>query len=143
MTLVEPDTETDIETETDTEALQVNVTKHNNQTTLGLAVKLHHRFGSKELVTLLHDYGLTATYDEVLRFRTSVAIYTGNQPYTFRGLSKNGGKLGSWVDNYDLNIFIPNGCRETHALVIEMTQQPLEHEESDETESPVIYYTQS
>ena len=30
----------------------------------------------------------------------------------------------SWVDNYDLNVFTPNGCRETHSLVVELTQQP-------------------
>ena len=106
------------------QSIQAHITKSCNQTTLGLAVKLHHRFGSKELVTLLHEYGLTVTYDEVLRFRTSVAIYTGTQPYTFRGLKKNGGELASWVDNYDLNIFTPNGCRSTHALVLQVTQQP-------------------
>ncbi|MES9884496.1 MAG: hypothetical protein ABW185_26930, partial [Sedimenticola sp.] len=107
------------------QSIQAHITKSYNQTTLGLAVKLHHRFGSKELVSLLHQSGITVSYDEVLRFRTSVAIYTGNQPYTFRGLSENDGKLASWVDNYDLNIFTPNGCRETHALAVEVTQQPL------------------
>ena len=65
------------------QCIQTHLTKSYNQRTLGLAVKLHHRFGSKELVTLLHEYGITATYDEVLRFRKSVAIYTANQPYTF------------------------------------------------------------
>ena len=28
-----------------------------------------------------------------------------------------------WFDNYDLNIFTPNGRRETHAIAIELTQQ--------------------
>ncbi len=107
------------------QSIQAHITKSYNQTTLGLAVKLHHRFGSRELVSLLHQSGITVTYDEVLRFRTSVAIYTGKQPYTLRGLNENGGELASWVDNYDLNIFTPNGCRETHALAVEVTQQPL------------------
>ena len=65
------------------QAIQAKITKCWNQTTLGLAVKLHHRHDSKELVTQLHDYGITATYDEVLRFRTSAAIFTGNQPNNF------------------------------------------------------------
>ena len=114
------------------QCIQSHVSKSFNQTTLGLAVKLHHKFGSKELVALLHDYGITVTYDEVLRFRTSAALYTGSQPYTFRGLKKEEGTLGSWVDNYDLNVFTPNGCRETHALAIEITQQPVSAPDMDE-----------
>ncbi len=121
------------------QSIQAHITKCYNQTTLGLAVKLHHRFGSKELISLLHQCGITVSYDEVLRFRTSVAVYTGNQPYTFRGLPENGGKLSSWVDNYDLNVFTPNGCRETHALAVEVTQQPLINEDVDVvTPQPII-----
>ena len=75
-------------------------------------------------MTLLHEYGLVTTYNEVMKFRTSAAIHTGKQPYTFGGLSENDGVLMSWVDNYDLNVFTPNGCRETHSLVVELTQQP-------------------
>ena len=62
--------------------------------------------------------------NEVMKFRTSAAIHTGKQPYTFGGLSENDGVLMSWVDNYDLNVFTPNGCCETHSLVVELTQQP-------------------
>ena len=59
------------------QAIQSHITKSFNQTTLGLAIKLHHRFGSKELISLLHQHGLTATYyEEILRFRTSAAVYT-------------------------------------------------------------------
>ena len=45
------------------------------QTTLGLAVKLHHKHGSSELIKTLNEYGITSTYDEVLRFRKSVAKF--------------------------------------------------------------------
>ena len=121
------------------QSIQSHITHSYNQTTLGLAVKLHHKFGSKELITLLHAYGITSSYDEIVRFRKSVATYTANQPYTFRGLKTNGGTIGSWVDNYDLNVFTPNGCRETHALAIELTQHPLECDnEDDQMESVVI-----
>ena len=34
-----------------------HVSKWHNQTTVGLAMKCHHRFGSKEAVDLLHEYG--------------------------------------------------------------------------------------
>ncbi|MES9884700.1 MAG: hypothetical protein ABW185_27970 [Sedimenticola sp.] len=111
------------------QSIQAHITKTYNQTTLGLAVKLHHRFGSRELVSLLHESGITASYHEVLRFRTSAAIYTGSKPYALRGLKPNGGELSSWIDNYDLNVFTPNGCRETHALVVEVTQQPTDDDD--------------
>ena len=42
-----------------------------NQTTLGLAVKLHHKHGSSELVKTLNKHGITSSYDEVLRFHKS------------------------------------------------------------------------
>ena len=40
-----------------------------NQTTLVLALELHHKFGSAEVVWLTHQHGLAARYDEMLRFR--------------------------------------------------------------------------
>ena len=46
-----------------------------NQTTLGLAVKLHHKHGSSEFIKTLIEHGITSTYDEVLRFRKSVAKF--------------------------------------------------------------------
>jgi len=64
------------------------------------------------------------SYDEVLRFKTSVAKFIGQQEITFRGLNLNGGTVMAWMDNYDLNVFTPNGMRETHAMAIEFTQHP-------------------
>ena len=44
-----------------------------NQTTLGLAVKLHHKHhGSSELIRTLNDHGITCSYDEVNRLGKSV-----------------------------------------------------------------------
>ena len=51
-----------------------------NQTTRGQAVKLYHRFGSKELISLLHGY--LCSYQELPRVRTSVAKYVGQKDYT-------------------------------------------------------------
>ena len=39
------------------QSIQHHVEKWHNQTTVGLAMKCHHRFGSKEAVDLLHEYG--------------------------------------------------------------------------------------
>ena len=41
---------------------------------LGLAVQLHHEFGSRGLVDNLNSHGLCASYSEVRRFLTSVAL---------------------------------------------------------------------
>ena len=53
-------------------------TKTFNQTTLGLTVKLHNRFGSKELISLSYDHGYISSYDEVLRFTKSAAKFTAD-----------------------------------------------------------------
>jgi len=58
------------------QAIQYHISKCYNQTTLGLGVKFHHCFGSKEAEALLHQYGFSVTYDEVMCFRTSVAKYS-------------------------------------------------------------------
>ena len=104
------------------QSIQQHVAKWHNQTTLGLALKFHHRFGSKEAVDLLHDYGFAVTYDEVLRFRKSVAVHTASHTFATQ-LPSTEVPASGWFDNYDLNIFTPNGRRETHAMAIEFTQQ--------------------
>nr|CAD7605694.1 unnamed protein product [Timema genevievae] len=88
--------------------IQSHISKLTGATTLGLAVKLNHRFGSKELVSLIHDYGYFSTYDKVLKFKKSAAKYIGEQEFILRGLEANNCKISAWFDNYDLQIFTPN-----------------------------------
>ena len=98
-----------------------------NQTTLGLAVTLHHKYGSKELIKTLNEHGITATYDEVLRFRKSVAKFVSDNHSSYHkelGLSREIGPIFSWCDNYDLYIQSPNGMKTTHTMVMEFTQHP-------------------
>ena len=52
-----------------------------NQTILGLAVKLHHKHGSPDLIKTLNKHSITSTYDEVLRFRKSVAKFRVGQSF--------------------------------------------------------------
>lgn len=122
------------------QSIQSHVTNTYNQTTLGLAVKLYHGFGSRKIIDVLHESGFITTYDEVLRFKTSAAIYTGNMPHKLRGLKSNSSPICAWNDNFDLNISTPNGCRQTHSLVIEFTQQIENNSINDQREyqSPVI-----
>ena len=98
-----------------------------NQTTLGLAVKLHHKHGSSELIRTLNEHGITCTYEEVLRFRKSVANFVSDNHTDYHnklGLSAKVGPIFSWADNYDLYIASPNGIKTTHAMVMEFTQHP-------------------
>jgi hypothetical protein len=108
------------------QSIQSHITNTRNQTTLGLAVKLQHHYGSSELLKLLHEHGFTSTYDEVLRFRKSAAHYLGDNKeivHKFMGLSKTVGVIFAWFDNLDLQVFTPNGRRSTHVLSHEF-QQP-------------------
>ena len=105
-----------------TQSIQSQITKTATPTTLGLAVQLHHRFGSKELVILLNEYGYIASYDEVMRFKTSAAKFVGEQELTARGLMKSSNLISPWCDNYDLNVNTPGGNRETHCMAMEFTQ---------------------
>lgn len=104
------------------QSIQSHVTKSTTPTTLGLALKLHHQFGSKKLITILNEYGYIATYDEVLRFRSSAAKYVGEHDLTSRGLTTGPALISSWCDNYDLNVNTPAGNRETHCMAVEFTQ---------------------
>ena len=54
------------------QSIQYRITKTWNITTPGLGVKLHHKFGSSDLIHILNGRGYTASYDEVLQFCKSV-----------------------------------------------------------------------
>lgn len=106
------------------QAIQYNVSKIHNQTTLGLAVKLHHEFGSKDLINILHNFGFTTSYKEVLHFKKCAAIFASQNDTTVMGLRNHKDvPISFWCDNLDLNTFTPNGTRMTHVMVTEFVQQ--------------------
>lgn len=109
------------------QCIQQHISRSWNQTTLGLAVKLHHKHGSSELVQNLNDHGIVTTYDEVLRFRKSAAKYASEDPDKYLrtvGLERRIGPIHSWGDNFDLVVFTPNGRRMTHAMATQFVQNP-------------------
>ena len=109
------------------QSIQSRITNARNQTTLGLGVKLHHKFGSSDLIHILHEHGYIVSYDEVLRFRKSAAQYVGDNVATLHrmmGLSRTAGIIFGWYDNFDLLVSTPNGRRETHAMATEFQQHP-------------------
>ena len=68
------------------QSIQQHVNKQWNQTTSGVAVSLHHKYGSKELLSMMYDLGFTESYTEVLWFRSSVAKYTGEKHLEYENL---------------------------------------------------------
>lgn len=105
-----------------TQAIQALISKKFNQTTLGLALKLHHFSGSREIIDILHDSGFTSSYDEVRRFRKSAALLACNDNFQIQSLLNEDGLVSTWCDNFDLNVFTPNGMRETHSMAVEFVQ---------------------
>ena len=110
------------------QCIQQNIALSSNQTPLGLALKLHHQFGSAEVVRLTHEHGLSASYDELLRSRKSAAkCMVDHENDVFQqviGLSRKVGSLFSWYDNYDIVVCTRIGWRKCDCMGIEFMCQP-------------------
>ena len=109
------------------QSIQYCITNMQNQTTLGLGVELHHKFGSRDLIDNLHQHGYTVSYDEVLRFRKSAAKYVSDNTATLHqmmGFTRGAGLIFGWYDNFDLLVSTPNGRRETHAMATQFQSHP-------------------
>ena len=109
------------------QCVKQHISGNTNQTTLGLAMQLHHKYGSRELIQTLNEHGITASYDEVLRFRKSAANFVSNNQQEYHkmlGLTTEIGPVFSWADNYDLFYRKPhpNGTKTTHAMVCDFIQ---------------------
>ena len=61
----------------------------------------------------------------MLRFRSYAAKYAVERSFDAGCLRKDDSPMSAWYDNYDLDVRTPNGRRETHAMVIELTQHAL------------------
>lgn len=85
---------------------------HRSRLPLGLAVKLLHRYGSSELVKLLHEHGFTTSYDEALRFRKSTARLLADNAqvfHQFMGLYRTVSVVFAWIGDLDHQVLTPNG----------------------------------
>ena len=92
--------------------------------TLDLALELHHHFGSKCLIDLLHSLGHCASYDEVRRFLTSAAmdqsqgpdeVYIPKRLQNLRVLDDYP-LIDAAIDNFDQNEATLDGKSTTHAM---------------------------
>ena len=68
------------------QCVEQHISGNTHKTTLGLAVTLHHKNGSLELIQTLNEHGITASYDEVLRFRKSAANFVSNNQQEYHNM---------------------------------------------------------
>ena len=98
---------------------------------LGLAIKVHHDFGSKKLSELLHSLGHAVSYNEVRQFVTSVAndqLSKTDNVYVPHGIKPVDTDdtctfVDAAIDNFDLNEDSLDGKRTTHALATVIYQR--------------------
>ena len=75
---------------------------------------------SKEQVHSFHDFGITCSYDELLRFKKFA--FNANAKMDLNGLRKGENSLIQAVgDNFDQQIFSQNGKLQTHSMALLMT----------------------
>lgn len=92
---------------------------------LGLAIHLHHEFGSRKLVEHMFSLGYSVSYSELRRFLTSAALQVSATQTARYGSfvppqvlpKESGGKMVIGVgDNWDHNERTVDGKRTTHAM---------------------------
>ena len=96
---------------------------NNKPTSLLIAHGIKTR--EKACIQNLYDFGVTCSYDEVLRFKTSAAVSTvaEEQNPSLRPITDaNEGLIQAVADNFDANVSSQNGLKSTHALALLLTQ---------------------
>ena len=92
---------------------------------LGLAIYLHHKYGSRKLINEMYVLGYVVSYTELRNFLTSAAKHIGSLSLSNSGTyippdfvhKDNGGALVIGVgDNWDHNEHTIDGKRTTHSM---------------------------
>ena len=78
-----------------------------------------------------YDYGITCSYDEILRFKKSAAVVAARDPSVHGISSAESGLVQTIVDNFDADIHSPNGKLSTHSLAMILTQPSTPGNETD------------
>jgi hypothetical protein len=89
-------------------------------TTLQIALGVLLR--SKSLIEQFYKFGVTCSYDEVLRFKQSAAVASAKSSNMGALSYAKHGLVQAVADNFDANISSQNGLRSTHALALLLTQ---------------------
>ncbi len=87
------------------------------QTALGILVR-----DSKAVVNQFHDFQVTCSYDEVLRFKKSAAVAQTKKPGLGGIRDNRAGLIQVVADNFDADISSQNGKLSTHSLALIVTQ---------------------
>lgn len=92
-----------------------------------LQVALGVQTREKNKVDCMYDFGVTCSYDEVVRFKASAAV-AASKEHGLRNKSRaisdsSIGLIQAVADNFDTNISSQNCLRSTHALALLLTQE--------------------
>ena len=109
----------------------------NNQPT-AMQVALGVVINEKSHIELLNKLGVTCTYDELLRFKSSAAHAAGKRIRNMGLTEARNGLVQVVADNFDANISSQNGLQSTHALAMLVTQNKEGVESKDESISTEI-----
>ena len=77
---------------------------------------------SKEMVQTLHDFRVTCTYEELRKFKKSVAVAASSKASLSGIYDVKDGLIQFIADNFDRDISSQNGKKSTHSLAMIMTQ---------------------
>ena len=90
---------------------------------LGIAIKVHYDFGSRQLINVLHSLGFCISYEELRLFMTSLGnkeisgidhgIYI---PSSIIHTNERGSFISEGDDNVDLNVETVNGKNSFHSM---------------------------
>ena len=95
---------------------------------LGVAIYLHHTFGSRSLIDLLHSVGSCVSYTELRTFLTSAALHVDSKQRTNNAevnayippelvpIQSGGRMITGAADNWDHNEHTIDGKKTTHAM---------------------------
>ena len=103
----------------------------NRPTSLQIALGVLVR--EKSLIKTLYDFGITCSYDEVLRFKSSAARAASLDMTKGPIWDSEAGLIKAVADNFDANISSQNGLRSTHSLALILTQLQPNIPESEAT----------
>ena len=89
-------------------------------TTLQIALSLEVK--GAHTIEMLHSFGVTSTYDEMRRFKSSAAQEACNK-IKHQGIKNSeAGLIQVVADNFDTTISSPNGLKQSHLLAMIVTQ---------------------
>ena len=95
---------------------------------------------SNDLVNHFYDFGVTCSYDEILRFKKSAALDATIQSSLSGIFDNHTGLVQAIADNFDAYISAKNGKVSTHSIDLLLTQPQIKCDpqgETDQTKSHI------